>query len=69
MSNEIERIKELFSEEVCRSSTRGRPVEGGVAEPKYICQNRPPEISWSESNEACLSCPLRETCKLLFERK
>jgi len=67
VSNEIEQIKKHFSADVCQSSTSGRPIDGGVAEPICVCQNRPPEISHCETNKVCLACPLKETCKLLFE--
>ena len=31
-----------------------------------ICQNQPPEIT--NGYDACLSCPMRKTCLLIFEK-
>jgi len=62
----IERLKKQFSEDVCRSFTTGKPAgESRIPEPDSICQNRPPEIT--NLRNACLSCSLRETCKILFK--
>ena len=32
-----------------------------------ICQNQPPEIT--NGYDACLSCPMRKTCLLIFKTK
>ena len=62
----IARIKKQFSEDVCQCLTSGRPIDGrsGLIYPDSICQNRPPETT--NLMNACLSCRLRETCKILY---
>lgn len=57
MENQLEQIKKQFNYDVCSKTVRY---------PKPICENRPPEIT--NLMNACLSCPLRKTCKLLFSR-
>ena len=34
--------------------------------PKPVCKNQPPEIT--NGYNACLSCPMRKTCLLIFEK-
>ena len=34
--------------------------------PKPVCKNQPPEIT--NGCNACLSCPMRRTCLLIFEK-
>lgn len=60
----IARIKKQFSVDVCNKSSCGRSADGGLAEIDSICRNQPPEIT--NLMNACLSCRLRETCKILF---
>lgn len=55
----IGRIKKQFSEDVCRKIKNFYP--------ESICQNRPPEIT--NLMNACLTCSLRETCRILFIEK
>lgn len=63
----LERLKKQFSEDVCHKSSCGRSADGGLAEIDSICRNRPPETT--NLMNACLSCPLQETCKVLFVEK
>lgn len=58
------RLKKQFSEDVCRKSSCGRSADGSLAEIDSICRNRPPETT--NLMNACLSCRLYETCKILF---
>ena len=60
----LTRIKKQFSEDVCKASSCGRSADGSLAEIDSICRNRPPETT--NLMNACLSCRLRETCKILF---
>jgi len=55
-AEKIARIKKQFSEDVCSRNQFNHPTA--------ICQNRPPETT--NLMNACLSCPMRETCKILF---
>jgi len=54
--DKIEQIRKQFSHDV-----RDERV---FNHPQAICRNQPPEIT--NLLNACLSCPLRNTCKLLF---
>lgn len=51
----LEQIKKQFSEDVCKTNRIGV---------NSICQNQPPETT--NLMKACLSCRLRETCKILY---
>lgn len=55
-AEKLARIKKQFSKDVCRKTP--------FHHPKVICGNQPPEIT--NLMNACLSCSLRETCKILF---
>jgi len=35
--------------------------------PKPVCKNQPPEIT--NGHNACLSCPMRKTCLLIFKKR
>lgn len=63
-AEKLARIRKQFSEDVCHKTSCGRRADGGLAEVDSICRNRPPETT--NLMNACLSCRLRETCKILF---
>ena len=52
----VDEIKEQFAKDVVATQQ--------FYYPKPICQNRPPEVAGGMN--ACLSCPLSKTCRLLF---
>lgn len=58
------RLKKQFSEDVCHKASCGRRADGGLAEVDSICRNRPPETT--NLMNSCLSCRLRETCRILY---
>lgn len=53
---EIEQLKKQYAIDVCRINQ--------FYFPRPICRNQPPDFT--NLMNACLSCPMRETCKLLF---
>lgn len=53
---EIDQIKKQYAIDVCKINQFYFPLP--------ICGNQPPNIT--NLLNACLSCPMRETCKLLF---
>lgn len=63
-AEKLARIKKQFSVDVSNKSSCGRSVDGSLAEIDSICRNQPPEIT--NLMNACLSCRLRETCKILY---
>lgn len=50
------KIQKTFAEDICRTNE--------YFYPKPICKNQPPENT--NLMNACLTCPLKNTCKLLF---
>lgn len=57
--DKLKRIKEQFAKDVCDKKV--------FAYPDAICRNQPPQIT--NLMNGCLSCPLRNTCKILFVDK
>ena len=55
----LKAIKEQYAKDLVAEDTHFFP--------NPICQNQPPEIT--NGYNACLSCPMRKTCLLIFKTK
>jgi len=59
LSQEIKAIKKQYAKDLVAINT--------FYYPKPVCENQPPEIT--NGYNACLSCPMRKTCLLIFKEK
>jgi len=59
LSQEIKAIKKQYAKDLVAINT--------FYYPKPVCENQPPEIT--NGYNACLSCPMRKTCLLIFKKK
>lgn len=59
LKTKIERIRAQYAYDVCDKNK--------YYHPKPVCKNQPPEIT--NLMNACLTCPMRGTCRILFYEK
>lgn len=69
--NNEKRIEELQAEKgaIKTQYTKDLVATKKFYFPKPVCQNQPPEITEiTNGYNACLSCPMRKTCLLIFKK-